>query len=57
MKSWWSGDTRVDPFMQGVREALDRADLKKENRTDIYNRCYEAVYSAIKFYAKGEVEE
>ena len=50
-KPWWPGDVRVEPFMKQVNEALDRAKLPRENRTDIYNRAYEAVYHAICKYA------
>ncbi len=48
-KSWWSGDPRVEEFMPAVSEAIER-NLSGGN-TDIYNRCYEAVYAAIKKYA------
>lgn len=49
---WWSGDSRVEPFMKSVNEALERSgkNLEKQERTDIYNRAYEAVYEAIKKY-------
>lgn len=52
-KSWWSGDSRVEPFMQEVREAIERShpNATQEQRTDIYNRCYEAVYDAIIKYS------
>lgn len=49
-KSWWSGDERVEPFMGNITKALDRSGLKGQKRTDVYNRAYEAVYNAIKFY-------
>ncbi len=49
MKSWWSGDERVEEFMHPVREAIDR-NIPGGN-TDIYNRAYEAVYAAIMKYA------
>ena len=44
-KFWWCGDIRVEEFMPGVREAIER-NIPGGN-TDIYNRAYEAVYSAI----------
>ena len=52
MPMWWSGDPRVEPFMREVDKALDRSGKKLENneRTDIYNRAYEAVYAAIEKY-------
>ena len=55
-KSWWSGDHRVEPFMSGIRDALDRSGLEGQKRTDVYNRAYEAVYAAIKKYG-GENHE
>lgn len=51
--TWWSGDERVEPFMLRIKQALDRADLSRKSRTDIYNRAYEAVYEAIKQYDGG----
>ncbi len=51
-KAWWPGDQRVEPFMGDIRRTLDKYDLPKEARTDIYNRSYEAVYDAIKRYDK-----
>lgn len=48
MKSWWSGDSRVEPYMLGVNQALDRSGLEGDKRVDVYNRAYEAVYAAIK---------
>jgi hypothetical protein len=53
-KMWWSGDKRVEEFMPKVAEALDRHMERGKERTDIYNRAYEAVYTAIKKYADGE---
>lgn len=52
MKSWWSGDDRVEEFMHPVREAIER-NIPGGN-TDIYNRSYEAVYAAIIKYAGKE---
>lgn len=51
-KPWWPGDSRVELFMGNVHEALDRNGITGQSRVDIYNRCYEAVYAAIKHYAK-----
>lgn len=50
LKSWWKGDTRVEPYMSKVNEAIERSGKKltQDERTDIYNRAYEAVYKAIK---------
>ena len=53
-KSWWSGDKRVEEFMPKVSAVLDKHMEKGPERTDIYNRAYEAVYAAIKKYADGE---
>lgn len=52
IKSWWQGDTRVEPFMEPVNEALDRSGLKGEKRTDVYNRAYEAIHAAIIQYGE-----
>lgn len=54
---WWAGDRRVEPYMARVREALDRhaENLSQQASTDIYNRAYEAVYSAIKDYDKHPI--
>ena len=49
-KTWWSGDQRVEYFMDPVNEALNRSGLKGQKRTDVYNSAYEAVYNAIKTY-------
>ena len=49
IKSWWSGDPRVEPYMQDVRKAIERN--IPGGCTDIYNRSYEAVYKAITDYA------
>lgn len=51
MKSWWSGDPRVEPYMSKVSAAIDRHITDKNARTDIYNRAYEAVYAAIKDFS------
>lgn len=50
IKSWWPGDSRVEPFMKPVSDALERQGLTGDARTDVYNRAYEAVYNAIKEY-------
>lgn len=47
LKTWWEGDTRVEPYMHKIREALERRSIVGEARTDIYNRAYEAIYQAI----------
>lgn len=49
-KTWWSGDPRVEPYMVRIAGALDRRGINGEARTDVYNRCYEAVYEAILKY-------
>ena len=51
-KPWSPGDPRVEPYMVEVSEALDRIfpfDHRGVNRerTEIYNRCYGAVWKAI----------
>ena len=38
----------VEPYMIKISKTLDKHNLTQERRTDIYNRCYEAVYAAIK---------
>ena len=50
-RSWWSGDSRVEPYMKNVNESLNRSGLVGSERTDVYNRAYEAVYNAIKDYS------
>jgi len=55
-KSWWSGDSRVEPLMGRVSVALERRGINGEARTDIYNMAYEAVYEAIKQYAPTQPE-
>jgi len=37
--------------MPKVKEAIDRHIRDPDARNDIYNRCYEAVYEAIRRYA------
>lgn len=55
-KSWWAGDSRVEPFMGPVSEAIRRhIHWPSPEYTDIYNRAYEAVYKAILEYDKVEV--
>lgn len=53
VKQWWSGDKRVEPFMSKVAAELDKTGLPPGTKTSIYNRCYEAVYEAIREYADG----
>lgn len=50
IKSWWEGDARVEPYMPKVMEAINRNVVDPNARTDIYNRCYEAIYQSIKDY-------
>lgn len=61
LKSWWSGDSRVEEFMPEVSKAIKRHhDWPSSEYTDIYNRAYEAVYEAIVKYTnvnKHEVRE
>jgi len=57
LASWWSGDTRVEPFMDKVCDALERSGLKGQKRTDVYNRAYEAVHSAIEKYDPTEAQK
>jgi len=52
MKSWWSGDPRVEPYMKKVSARIDFHVKDPDARTDIYNRAYEAVYQAIKDFDK-----
>lgn len=54
IKSWWSGDSRVEPYMPEINQALDRNKITGDARTDIYNRAYEAVYAAIKDFSKEQ---
>jgi hypothetical protein len=56
-KSWWAGDQRVEPFMIKLNAALARSgkNLTTYERTDIYNRAYEAVHEAIVKYDKKKV--
>lgn len=48
-KPWWPGDSRVEPYMVPIAEALKRNGLESGSKqfVDIYNRAYEAVYKAI----------
>ena len=49
LKSWWCGDERVEKYMPKVLEAIKRHVLyPSAEATDIYNRAYEAIYTAIK---------
>ena len=48
IKSWWPGDKRVEKYMKPITDALKRRNVIGDDRTDIYNRAYEAVYKAIK---------
>jgi len=47
VKSWWPGDSRVEKYMPPVKEAIKRHIQEQSAFTDIYNRCYEAIYKAI----------
>ena len=47
-KPWWPGDSRVEKYMIEVRKAIARHLPEGGAFTDIYNRCYEAVYKALK---------
>jgi len=48
-KSWWPGDPRVEPFMPEVRRVIEKYhDKGTPEYIDINNRCYEAVYWALK---------
>lgn len=53
IKPWWSGDSRVEPFMHKVSDELRKYELPESVLTSIYNRCYESVYEAIRKYADG----
>ena len=55
MKSWWSGDPRVEPYMEKVSARIDFHVKDPDARTDIYNRAYEAVYQAIKDFDKNKL--
>lgn len=55
-KPWWPGDSRVEPFMARVRQALERNGIEKPASTDIYNRAYEAVYEAIVKFDRDVLE-
>lgn len=47
IKTWWSGDSRVEPYMHELAKVLDEENIVGPTRTNIYNRAYEAVYKAI----------
>lgn len=54
-KPWWPGDSRVEPYMDGVREALNKhyeyTQYASQNfYSAIYNSAYMAVYKAIRDY-------
>ena len=57
IRSWWAGDSRVSEFIEPLNSALDRSgkNLTRDERTDIYNRAYEAIYKAILKYDKKKV--
>ena len=57
-KSWWPGDNRVEKYMPNVSKTITKYhDWPSKEFTDIYNRCYEAVYQAIlDFDNKKELE-
>jgi len=56
VKSWWSGDNRVEPFMHKVRATIEKYHKSGSPEcTDIYNRAYEAVYDAIRAYDKSAI--
>ena len=56
LKSWWCGDIRVEKYMPEIDRALDRSGLKGQQRTDVYNRAYEAIYKAICDYDNKKIE-
>ena len=58
IKGWWPGDDRVEEFMFPVAEAIKRH-LKwpSDEFTEIYNKTYVAVYSAIKKYGAETQQE
>lgn len=57
-KSWWAGDPRVEKFMPPVAMAIKRhIKWPSAEFTDIYNRAYEAVYSAIQEHVGEDGEE
>lgn len=54
-KSWCPGDEKVEEFMPRVAEAIRRYHKQPSPEfTDIYNRCYEAVWAAIRKYSSGD---
>jgi hypothetical protein len=55
-KMWWPGDPRVENYMQPIRDALDRSGLKGRERTDVYNRAYEGIYRAIRYYEDNRID-
>jgi hypothetical protein len=51
IKSWWSGDKRVEPFMGPISDAINAAGLDgKSEGIAIYNRAYEQIHKAIELY-------
>ena len=55
-KIWWEGDVRVEPFMRNFSKTLDKYYPSPcKERTDIYNRAYEAVYSAIRIHDNEKI--
>jgi hypothetical protein len=53
--AWWAGDPRVEPYMPKVKAAIERhVEPRSQASTDIYNRCYEAIYQAIKDHADSK---
>lgn len=55
-KAWWPGDKRVERYIIGVIDVLKKHNVSQPARTEIYNRAYEAVYSAIKDMDKRNEE-
>lgn len=55
-KAWWPGDPRVEPYMQPVADAISRHVRRGDGWTDIYNRAYEAVCSALQANAQHHSE-
>lgn len=57
MKSWNPGDSRVEKYMPEVSKAIKRH-LKWPSGefTDIYNRCYEAVWRVITDYENKPID-
>jgi hypothetical protein len=49
IKPWNPGDSRVEKYMNDVREAVSQYHTPGSSPfINIYNRCYEAVWKAIK---------